>query len=188
MAASLFLTAATGVNCDKTAGVRELYVAPKSAIETITYGSDHDITDILFETATEGFGKVNFKRGECEVTENMERFNEVVVNFAVPNPTSTQRKELQAIRDTCEMVLVARLYDSDRLLFIGADEDYGDDAFAAFQVAESTSGRAKTDDNLFSFSIRAEQGEFLRVLSGLSTVSATTVADIIAELVAATNA
>jgi hypothetical protein len=73
------------------------------------------------------------------------------------------------------------------LLFIGYDEEFGDEAFAAFMSAESTSGRAKADDNLFSFTMMAEQGEFLRVLSEISGASATTVPAIVAELVAATS-
>ena len=189
MAANLSLAAVAGSNCPRTAGVKELYTIPTADISSITLGTDHDITNIVFDNAGVGFGKINFKRGECEVTEAMERSNQVEVNFAVANPTSTQRKELQAIKDSCEQYMVARLYDGDRLLFIGYDEEFGDEAFAAFMSAESTSGRAKADDNLFSFTMMAEQGEFLRVLSGISgaTVPATTVPAIVAELVAATS-
>ena len=43
------------------------------------------------------------------------------------------------------------------------------------------------DNNLFSFTMMAEQGEFLRVLSEISGASATTVPAIVAELVAATS-
>lgn len=189
MAANLSLSAVAGTNCPKTAGVKELYTIPVADIDSIALGSDHDITDIVFATAGTGFGKLNFKRGECEVTETMERSNEVNVNFSVANPTSTQRKELQAIKDSCEQYMVARLYDGDRLLFIGYDAISLEEGFAAFSSAESTSGRAKTDDNLFSFTMQAQQDEFLRVLSGISgaTVPATTVTAIVAELIAATS-
>ena len=190
MAANLSLAAVAGSNCPRTAGVKELYTIPVADISSITLGSDHDITNIVFANAGTGFGKINFKRGECEVTEAMEISNQVEVNFAVANPTSTQRKELQAIKDSCEQYMVARLYDGDRLLFIGYDEEFQDEAFAAFMSAESTSGRAKADDNLFSFTMMAEQGEFLRVLSGISGATpspATTPAEIVAELVAATS-
>jgi hypothetical protein len=47
----------------------------------------------------------------------------------------------------------------------------------------------KADDNLFSMTMTAEQGEPLRVLSGISgaTVPATTPTAIVAELLAATS-
>ena len=117
----------------------------------------------------------------------MERSNEVNVNFAVANPTSTQRKELTAIRNACEQYMVARLYDQDTLLFIGYDEESLEEGFVAFSSFESTSGRAKTDDNLFSMTMKAEQGEPLRILSGISGASASTKAAIVAELLAATS-
>jgi len=187
MAASLFLNSVEGNNCPKTSGVKQLFTIKTSDITSIALGSDHDITNIVFAVAGAGFGQVNFKRGECEVTEAMERSNEVNVNFAVANPTSTQRKELTAIKNACEQYLVARLYDSDRILFIGYDAESLDEGFAAFKSFESTSGRAKTDDNLFSMTMMADQGEPLRVLSELSGASATTATAIIAELLAATT-
>ena len=189
MAANLSLAAVAGTNCPKTGGVKELYVIKVADVTSFVLGSDHDITNLVFTTVTEGFGKMNFKRGECEVTENMERSNEVKVNFAVANPTSTQRKELTAIKNSCEQYMVARLYDGDRLLFIGYDEESLEEGFLAFESFESTSGRAKTDDNLFSMTMAAEQGEPLRVLSGISGAStpATTVTAIVAELIAATS-
>jgi hypothetical protein len=189
MAASLSLAAVAGTNCPKTAGVKELYTIPVGDMVSVTLGSDHDITDLVFAGVGNGFGKLNFKRGECEVTESMERSNEVSVNFAVANPTSTQRKELTAIKNSCEQYMVARLYDGDRLLFIGYDAESLEEGFVAFASFESTSGRAKSDDNLFSMTMTAEQGEPLRVLSGISgaTVPATTVTAIVAELLAATS-
>jgi hypothetical protein len=189
MAASLSLAAVAGTNCPKTAGVKELYTIPVGGMVSVTLGSDHDITDLVFANAGDGFGKLNFKRGECEVTESMERSNEVSVNFAVANPTSTQRKELTLIKNSCEQYMVARLYDGDRLLFIGYDAESLDEGFVAFASFESTSGRAKSDDNLFSMTMTAEQGEPLRVLSGISgaTVPATTPTAIVAELLAATS-
>ena len=189
MSANLSLAAVAGTNCPKTAGVKELYTIKVEDMVSVSLGTDHDITNLVFAGAGDGFGKLNFKRGECEVTESMERSNEVSVNFAVANPTSTQRKELTAIRNACEQYMVARLYDGDRLLFVGYDAESLDEGFAAFSSFESTSGRAKTDDNLFSMTMTAEQGEPLRVLSGISGAStpATTVTAIVAELVAATS-
>jgi hypothetical protein len=187
MAASLSLAAVAGTNCPKTAGVKELYTIPTGAMVSVTLGSDHDITNLVFENAGDGFGKLNFKRGECEVTESMEKSNEVSVNFAVANPTSTQRKELTLIKNACEQYMVARLYDGDRLLFIGYDAESLEEGFVSFGSFESTSGRAKSDDNLFSMTMTAEQGEPLRVLSGISGASATTVTAIVAELKAATS-
>ena len=189
MSANLSLAAVAGTNCPKTAGVKELYTIKLEDITSITLGSDHDITDLVFASVGVGFGKINFKRGECEVTESMERSNEVSVNFAVANPTSTQRKSLTEIKNACEQYMVARLYDQDRLLFVGYDAESLDEGFAAFASFESTSGRAKTDDNLFSMTMTAEQGEPLRVLSGISgaTIPAITPTAIVAELLAATS-
>ncbi len=189
MAANLILAAAGGTNCPKTGGVKELYTIPVTDMNSITLGSNHDITNMVFSSVGVGFGKLNFKRGECEVTESMERANDVQVNFAVPNPTALQRKELTAIKNSCEQYMVARLYDGDRLLFIGYDEESLDEGFVSFSSFESTSGRAKADDNLFSMTMSAEQGEPLRVLSGISgaTSPATTVTEIITELVDATS-
>ena len=189
MAANLILATASGTNCPKTGGVKELYTIPVADMKSVTLGSNHDITNMEFNSAGVGFGKLNFKRGECEVTESMERANDVQVNFAVPNPTALQRKELTAIKNSCEQYMVARLYDGDRLLFIGYDEESLDEGFVSFSSFESTSGRAKADDNLFSMTMSAEQGEPLRVLSGISgaTSPATTVTEIITELVDATS-
>ena len=187
MAASLSLAAVSGTNCPKTAGVKELYTIPVGDMVSVTLGADHDITDLVFATAGDGFGRINFKRGECDVAEAMEKSNLVTVNFAVANPTSTQRKELTLIKNSCEQYMVARLYDSDRLLFIGYDAESLEEGFVSFASFESTSGRAKADDNLFSMTMTAEQGEPLRVLSGISGASATTVTAIVAELVAATS-
>jgi len=188
MAASLGLTAVSGLNCNKRAGVKELYIAPTSDLASIVAGTtSHDVTDVVFETAGAGFGKLGFKRGECEITESMETSNEVTIAFAVPNPNADQRFQLEKIRKNCEMYAVARLYDDERLLFIGYDAITEDEGFVKFNNLESTSGKATSDANLFVMNLMAEQGEMLRVLSGLSGVSATTTTAIIAELVAATN-
>ena len=188
MAASIGLSAVAGVNCNKRAGVKTLYVIPTADVSSIVAGTTaHDITDITFASAGAGFGKVNFKRGECEVTESMEVTNEVAVAFSVPNPTKEQRFELEGIRKKCEMYAVARLYDDERLLFIGYDAVAEDEGFLKFNNLESTSGKATSDENLFTMNLMAEQGEMLRVLSELSGVSATTTTAIEAELIAATN-
>ena len=189
MAATLALASVSGLNCPKVGGVKALYVIPASDISSLTFGSDHDVTDIVFGSVGVGFGKIEFKRGECEVTESMERSNQVNVTFAVPNPTSTQRKEMEAIRNNCELNVVAELYDSERFLYIGNDNVYQEEAFARVTTTESTSGKAKEDDNLFAVTMSAEQGEYLRVLSGISgaTTPATTAAQIRAELIAATS-
>lgn len=187
MAASLILSAVGGTNCPKTAGVKQLYTIPVGDVASITLGANHDITNIVFSTAGNGFGKLDFKRGECEVTESMERSNEVNVVFAVANPTAGQRKELTQIKNACEQYMVARLYDGDRLLFIGYDAESLDEGFVAFKSFESTSGKAKTDDNLFAMTMMADQGEPLRVLSGISGATATTPTAIVAELIAATS-
>jgi hypothetical protein len=94
MAANLSLAAVAGSNCPRTAGVKELYTIPVADISSITLGTDHDITDIVFASVGVGFGKINFKRGECEVTEAMERSNQVEVNFAVANPTIYTKKRI----------------------------------------------------------------------------------------------
>jgi hypothetical protein len=85
--------------------------------------------------------------------------------------------------------MVAELYDDDRLLFVGYDAVAEAEGFAAFQSMEFDSGRAKTDANLMAFNMRAEQGELVRVLAGISgaTVPASTKPAIIAELLAATS-
>lgn len=187
MAANLKLDTVSGLNCPRIVSVKELYTIKTSDIASITLGSDHNITDIAFAVSSAGFGRVYFKRGECEITESMEQMNEVNVIFSVSSPTSTQRKELQAIKNACEQYFVARLYDRDELLFIGYDAVVGEEGFVKFSTAEGTSGKAKTDDALYTFTMMAEQGELVRVLSGLSTVSATTTTAIVTELLAATN-
>jgi hypothetical protein len=48
MAASLSLAAVAGTNCPKTAGVKELYTIPTGDMVSVTLGSDHDITDLVF--------------------------------------------------------------------------------------------------------------------------------------------
>jgi len=187
MPANLSLAAVAGTNCPKTAGVKELYTIPVGDINSITLGSTHDITNIVFKVAGDGFGKINFKRGECEVTEAMERSNAVKVIFSVANPTKEQRKSLTAIKNSCEQYMVARLYDQDTLLFVGYDEESLDEGFVAFESFASTSGKLKTDDNLFAMTMAAEQGEPLRVVSALTGATATTTTQIVTELVNATT-
>lgn len=189
MPANLSLTATAGINCPKTAGVKELFIIPTGDVESITLGSNHDITDIVFDTVGTGFGKINFKRGECEVTEAFERMNEVSVVFSLPNPTALQRKELQAIKGSCELYAVARLYDRDELLFIGYDAIAQEEGFLTNSTSASTTGKLKTDDNFTTPTLVAEQGEYIRVLSGISgaTVPATTTPAMVAELIAATS-
>jgi len=188
MSASLSLTAVGGINCNKRAGVKSLYVIPTSDVASITAGvSAHDITNIVFAGVGDGFGKIAFKRGECEITESMEQSNEVGVAFAVPNPNAAQRFQLEGIRKQCEMYLVARLYDDERLLFVGWDAIAEDEGFAKFSNLESTSGKATSDEALFSMNLMAEQGEMMRVLSGISGATATTTVAIEAELIAATS-
>ena len=190
MSASLSLTAVGGINCNKRAGVKTLYIIKTADITSITAGTvAHDITNMVFAVVGNGFGKVSFKRGECEVTESMEQNNEVGIAFSVPNPNKEQRFQLEAIRKSCEMYAVARLYDDERLLFVGYDAVAEEEAFAKFNNLESTSGKATSDENLFTMNLMAEQGEMLRVLSGISGAStpATTVVAIEAELIAATS-
>lgn len=183
---TLPLTKDTALNCKRIAGVKELYLIKTSGIATMVAGTTaHDITDITFANSGEGFGKIEFKRNECEVTENKELMNEVEVNFAIPNPSASARKQLQDIDDACEMIAVARLYDKDTLLVIGYDAKAGFEAFLHQETTESTSGRAKDDENLFSMTLRAEHQEYLRVLSEVD--GETTVAGIVAELLAGTN-
>lgn len=189
MPAGLLLATATGLNCPKIASVKELYTIKTSDIDSITLGSDHDITNIVFGTAGNGFGKVVFKRGECEMTETASQMNEVNVIFSVPSPTNTQRKQLQAIKDACEQYMVVRLYDGDRFLFVGYDAVVGEEGFVRFNTAASSTGKAKGDAALMTFTMTAEQVELVRGLSGISgaTVPATTAVAIAAELIAATS-
>ena len=188
MAAALSLIATSGVNCPRTGGVKSIRIIPTSGItEIVASATKHSITDLTFATAGAGFGVLNFKRGEAELTESMEQSNEVIINFAVPNPTAEQRFDLEKIRKNCESYLVVELYDKETLLFVGWDKLAEEEAFASFQSLESTSGRAKTDANLFAFNLRAEHSEILRTLSELSSVSATTKTAIFAELDSPTN-
>lgn len=187
MAASLALAKGANLNCPQTAGVKELYVIPVEDVATIVASpTSHAITNIVFETAGDGFGKIEFKRGECEITQAFENQNEVVVNFAVANPSADQLFQIEKIRKKCEMYLVARTYD-DKFLFVGYDAIGAQESFARYQTGEAGTGRAKTDANLTSISLMAEQSEFCRIITELSGVTATTAVAIAAELVAATN-
>lgn len=184
---TLPLAKVSGLNCNKISGVKSVYLIKTSGIDAFTLGTDHDITDLVFENAGQGFGQVHFKLNEAELTENAEMMNTVELNIAVPNPTKAQRKELQAIKDSCEMYAVVELYDGADLLFVGYDAIVGEEGFLKHGTTESTSGRAKDDENMFSMTLTAEQGEFLRVLSGISGASATTKTEIIAELLDPTS-
>jgi len=185
---SLPLTKATGLNCKKIGGVKALYAIKTSGISSMVAGAtDHDITNIVFVNSGDGFGKVEFKRNQCEITETAELMNSVNVIFSVPNPDAVQRGQLQAIKDSCESILVAELYDDERLLVVGWDAKAGFEAFASHDTTESTSGVAKDDENLFTMTLMAEHQEYLRVLTEISGASATTVPAILAELIAATS-
>ncbi len=184
---SLPLTKATNLNCNQIAGVKRIWAATTDVITSVTLGTDHDITNLVFATAGTGFGQVNFKMGEAELTENAEMMNTVEVNIAVPFPEAAQRKELQAIKDSCEMYAVVELYKTDELYFVGFDAIVEEEGFLKHGTTEATSGRAKDDDNLFSMTLTAQQGEFVRVLSEISGATATTKAEIIAELLDPTS-
>lgn len=188
MAANLSLTVTAGIDCPKIAGIRKLYFIKTEDIAEIVLGTTaHDITNIVFDTAGEGFGEIGFKRGEAEVTETFERMNEVTVNFSLPSPTKEQRFQLQKIKDACKVYAVAELYDRNELLFIGYDAVAREEGFLTHQTAEYSTGRAKDDDNFMSPTLVAEQGEYVRILSEISGATATTTEAIIAELLAATN-
>jgi hypothetical protein len=186
---SLPLSKQANVNCNRIGGIKSIFLTTTSTINGITLGSNHDITNLVFATAGTGFAQVNFKMGEAELTESAEMMNTVSLNFAIPNPDATRRKELQVIKDACEMYAVVELYDGNELLFVGYDKIVENEGFLKHGTTESTSGRGKTDANLFSATLTAEQGEYVRVLSGISgaTVPATTKTAIIAELLVPTS-
>ncbi len=72
---------------------------------------------------------------------------------------------------------------------VGYDAVVGEEGFVRFNTAASSTGKAKGDAALMTFTMTAEQVELVRGLSGISgaTVPATTAVAIAAELIAATS-
>jgi hypothetical protein len=186
---SLPLSKQANVNCYRIGGIKRIWLTTTSTINGITLGTDHNITNLVFAAAGVGFAQVNFKMGEAELKESAEMMNNIELTFSVPNPDKTRRKELQAIKDACEMYAVVELFDGDELLFVGYDKIVESEGFLKHGTTQSTSGKVKTDANLFTATLKAEQGEYLRVLTGVSgaTVPAATKTAIIAELLVPTS-
>jgi len=186
----------TGVSeCPKSGGIRRAWFCEVSDIAAIV-AADSAVTDLTFASAGTGFEQIEFKRNEAEYTENGDdpRVNTVELSISLPNPTGAQRALLEELKSTCKMYAVVELYNEEsaitgdnRLMFIGYDTKAKDSAFLTYSGHEATSGRARTDDSMLSLTFTAEQAHLVYELTGLSGASATTLDDIVTELVDATN-
>ena len=179
-------------------GVKKLYLAKQEDILSWTPDlANHSYTNIVFATAGVGFELIEFKPGECELKQAEAKVdsgalvNSVSVEFAEPKLWTVKLKALVDIQNNCKIVAVLELYSdsTNKFLVVGFDEVFTDESFIEVTKADFTSGKKKEDVNGSVITLEGKMGEKCRQLTGISgaTVPATTVAQIEAELIAATS-
>lgn len=182
-------------------GVKKLFLAKQEDILSWTPNSSstHAYTDIVFASVGVGFEQIEFKPGECAVKQAEAKVdsgalvNSVSIEFAEPKMWTSNLKKLVDIQNQCKIVAVAELYadstSANKFLVIGWDEVFTDEAFLEVTKSDFDSGKKKEDVNGFVIMLEGKMGEKARQLTGISgaTTPATSVAQIEAELVAATS-
>lgn len=179
-------------------GVKKLYLAKQEdIISWAASAANHAYTNIVFASVGVGFEKIEFKPGECELKQAEAKVdsgalvNSVSVEFAEPKLWTTKLKALVDIQNNCKIVGVLELYSdsTNKFLVVGFDEVFTDESFIEVTKADFTSGKKKEDVNGSVITLEGKMGEKCRQLTGISgaTTPATTVAQIEAELIAATS-
>jgi len=180
-------------------GVKKLFLAKQEDITSWTPNSSstHAYTDIIFASSGVGFELIEFKPGECSLKQAEAKVdsgalvNSVSIEFAEPKLWTAKLKKLVEIQNNCKIVAVCELYadSGNKFLVVGYDEVFTDEAFLEVTKSDFDSGKKKEDNNGFVITLEGKMGEKARQLTGISgaTTPATTVAQIEAELVAATS-
>jgi hypothetical protein len=165
------LTAISVNKCDRTAGgIKRMFVCDAEDLSSFVFAADatnHDITDLVFnsEGSEVYFKEINFKKGEARYEVNQSRDEGTGVDTAqmsvfvnVPAPDSTQLAALEALRNTCELVVVVQEFGTNTFMrVLGADQsEFGTMEFMALNGG---SGAVRTDANTYELQLMGEQTE-----------------------------
>lgn len=172
-------------------GVVEFYAVNTSAISSITT-SGLAVTNIVFASAGVGFEKFvgtvktnNFKESMTRGDSGAD-INVCSIQFNTGALSAADLAIMNTVRLECKQYWVVRVPDGTFYL-VGYDPDLGSEAYVQFKSMEHDTGSARTDSHLYTWMFEAEQMTPCYLITGISGASATTAAQIAAELVAATS-
>ena len=172
------LSALTVSKCARVAGgLKRIVIIDKDDVSSIEFStSAHQVDDIV---ATSGSASVNtgveftFRRNEARFEYSSERNDNGVdsctinVFSSVPAPNAAQLHAIEALRDTCELIVVVQEFgDNTPLRVFGCDTfEFGT---MEYQGATHNSGTNRTETNMLELNLQGEQEELPYVLAGLT--------------------
>ena len=172
------LSALTVSKCARVAGgLKRIVIIDKDDVGSIDFNtSAHQVDDIV---DTAGTASVNtgveftFRRNEARFEYSSERNDNGVdsctinVFSSVPAPNAAQLHAIEALRDTCELIVVVQEFgDNTPLRVFGCDTfEFGT---MEYQGATHNSGTNRTETNMLELNLQGEQEELPYVLAGLT--------------------
>ena len=158
MAVASCLTAGITFGCDDaccSGGVNRIWIAKREDINTITRGTDDEVTAIVMEVGPPAgvFYEMQFLEftalfNESATQENNNTSIDQTVEFTIPCLNDTQRIRLQEILNCCcGMVVIVELLQG-RTIIIGDNVDLTWGRVKARSI-EGTSGAALADANQY---------------------------------------
>ena len=156
-----------------------MFVCDADELTSFAFTADatnHDITDLVFDGTVQNpshFVEINFKKGEARYEVNQSRDEGTGVDTAqmsvfvnVPAPDSEQLAALEALRNTCELVVVVQEFGTNTLMrVLGADQsEFGTMEFMALNGG---SGAVRTDANTYELQLMGEQTEAPFILESI---------------------
>lgn len=172
------LSALTVSKCARVAGgLKRIVIIDKDDVGSVSFnGSAHQVDDIV---DTAGTASVNtgveftFRRNEARFEYSSERNDNGVdsctinVFSSVPAPNAAQLHAIEALRDTCELIVVVQEFgDNTPLRVFGCDTfEFGT---MEYQGATHNSGTNRTETNMLELNLQGEQEELPYVLAGLT--------------------
>lgn len=177
------LTSLTVSKCARVAGgLKRIVIIDKDDVGSIDFnGSAHQVDDIV---DTAGTASVNtgveftFRRNEARFEYSSERNDNSVdtctinVFSSVPAPNAAQLHAIEALRDTCELLVVVQEFGENTPLRV-----FGCDTFEfgtmEYQGASHNSGTNRTETNMLELNLQGEQEELPYVLAGLTIAGET---------------
>jgi hypothetical protein len=183
------LSALTVTKCARVAGgLKKIAVIDKNQIGGFSFSpTNHSVIDI-FEPGTvntidaSSGVEFTFRRNEARFEYTSERNDNGVdtctinVYCSVPAPNKAQLEAIEALRDTCELVVVVQEFgESTPLRIFGVDKfEFGT---MEYQSASHNSGTNRTETNMLELNMQAEQEELPYVLESLAQANLLTTGD-----------
>lgn len=146
-----------------------MFVCDADELSSFTFTADasnHAVTDITFDgAASVHFVEINYKKGEARYEVNQSRdegtgvdTSQMSIFVNIPSPSSSQLAALEALRNTCELVVVVQEFGTNTLFrVLGADQsEFGTMEFMALNGG---SGSVRTDANTYELQLMGEQTE-----------------------------